>query len=159
MNEMVVALWPDTNLAQLLDDWMDGIQEMVEAAAKDKDGTLLVKKLPMAALLSANPKLNLQITEKWGEQWRDDAASLCKVESAIMAALIPDVLEKGFAHGVQIAEVTKRCETMLKCQVDELAVVMDLVNVLEPQGWAQYEKGKVYLLPTTMRGYATSVLQ
>ena len=40
MNDMVIALWPNTNLGELFQDWKDRMEKMVAAAAKNKDGTL-----------------------------------------------------------------------------------------------------------------------
>ena len=83
-------------------------------------------------------------------------------QSTVVAALIPDVAEKGFDYGVPTAEVTKRCADILKCPVDEQVVIFDIHAILEPSGWVRYENGKAFLLPSEWRedrGCSTGVLQ
>lgn len=109
-------------------------------------------------LLLAKPKLNLWL----GEKWREGMEYLGELESTVVAALVPDVAEKGFDYGVPTAEVTKRCENILKCPVDEQVVIFDIQAISEPSGWVRYEDGKAFLLPSEWRvdrGCSTGVLQ
>ena len=55
MNDMIVALWPDTNLGQLIQDWMDRIQKMEAAAKRTRRGDLARRRtrMPIEAIEAA----------------------------------------------------------------------------------------------------------